>query len=147
MLPIIVSALSPIVSDLIDRAFPDSEKRELARHEIMAKMQDSLNALDLAQMDVNKQEAMHASIFVAGWRPFIGWVCGIAFAYHYIVQPLLVFLLAAAGRTVTPPAFDMEAMMYVLGGMLGLGGLRTIEKAKGIGTAGLSGQLPWRKGE
>lgn len=145
MLPVILSAVAPILTDVIDRLFPDSDKREQARLEIMAKMQDSLNQLDLAQMEVNKQEATHASIFVAGWRPFIGWVCGLAFAYHYLVQPLLVFLLAAAGHAVAPPAFDMEAMMYVLGGMLGLGGLRTIEKAKGIGTAGLSGQLPWKR--
>ncbi len=84
------------------------------------------------QADINKQEAAHASIFVAGWRPFIGWVCGTAFAYHYILQPFLVFTLTAAGHPVNLPTFDMGALITVLGGMLGLAGMRTFEKNKGV---------------
>lgn len=146
MMPAVITALAPLLGDLLDRAFPDSEARERARLEVYARMQESLNQLDMAQVEVNKAEASHASIFVAGWRPFIGWVCGIAFAYHTIAQPLLVFGFAAYGRTITTPVFDMDALGWVLGGMLGLGTMRTVEKVKGV-TMGLSGQLPWRPGK
>lgn len=144
MIETIIAAVMPLFGELIDRAFPDSEAREKARLEIYAKMQENLNALDLAQMEVNKTEAQHASVFVAGWRPFIGWVCGFAFAYHYILLPFMMFICTAAGRQFSAPEFDMEAMMYVLGGMLGLGTMRSVEKVKGV-TAGLSGILPWKK--
>lgn len=142
MIPAILKAAMPVIGDVIDRLFPDSEKRELARLEIQAKLQDSLNQLDLAQMEVNKAEAQNASMFVAGWRPFVGWTCGVAFAYHFILQPLLAFLMASAGHEVKMPQFDMGELMTVLMGMLGLGGLRTAEKIKGV-TTGLSGALPW----
>lgn len=105
--------------------FPDSEKREQARPEVYAK-----SALDLAQLEVNKAEAAHASLFVAGWQPFIGWVCGVAFAYHFVLQPQFAFVLANAGSKVELPAFDMSELVTVLVGMLGLGGMRTAEKIK-----------------
>jgi hypothetical protein len=84
------------------------------------------------QIAINTEEAKSASIFVAGWRPWIGWVCGVAFAYHFILQPLLVFLMASAGHKVELPAFDMDALNTVLLGMLGLGGMRSFEKFKGV---------------
>lgn len=139
----VISALSPIVSDLIDRAFPDSEKREQAKLDTMAKIQEQINALDLAQMEVNKAEASHSSMFVAGARPFVMWVCGIAFAYHYVLQPLLAFILANTGHDVVLPAFDMETLATVLMGMLGLGGLRSYDKLQGIDTKIV--KLPWLK--
>ena len=142
MIPAILTAAMPVIGDVIDRLFPDSEKRELARLEIQTKLQESLNQLDMAQMEVNKAEAANASIFVAGWRPCVGWVCAAAFAYHFVLQPLLVFLMASVGHEIKLPQFDMGELMTVLMGMLGLGGLRTMEKVKGV-TTGLSGSLPW----
>ena len=141
-IPAIIAALTPVVGDLIDRAFPDSEKRELARLEIYTKIQESLNQVDLGQMEVNKAEAANASMFVAGWRPFVGWVCGLAFAYHFIVQPFIMFVCALFDRAVILPAFDMDSLFSVLMGMLGLGAMRSWEKGKGV-TMGLSGHLPW----
>ena len=138
MLVPILTAISPIITDLIDRAFPDSEKREQTRLEVMSKVQEQLNTLDLAQMDVNKIEAQHQSLFVAGWRPFIGWICGAAFGYHFILQPLFAFAMASLGHIIILPVFDMDALYAVLGGMLGLGSLRTIEKVRGV-------NLPWKK--
>lgn len=84
------------------------------------------------QQEINAEEARSASIFVAGWRPAVGWTCAAAFAYHFVLQPLLAFALAAAGHPTTLPSFDMGALTTVLMGMLGLGGLRTIEKVKGL---------------
>ena len=87
----------------------------------------------MAQIEVNKAEAASNSIFKGGWRPFIGWVCGIAFAYHFVLQPLLIFVMTYLGHPVPElPNFDMTSLMTVLGGLLGLGGLRTFEKYKGV---------------
>jgi hypothetical protein len=85
------------------------------------------------QLEVNKVEASHRSPLVAGWRPFIGWVCGVALAWHFVLSPVILFL-AAWFNVVLPalPEFDMGSLMTVLMGMLGLGGLRTFEKSKGL---------------
>jgi len=94
---------------------------------------DQLEAsLKMAQMDVNKTEAQHKSIFVAGWRPFIGWISGAALAYNYIVQPLLFVLLSASGISVEMPVLDIGTLMMLMGGMLGFGAFRTFEKVKGV---------------
>ena len=86
----------------------------------------------LAQIQVNEKEAQHASVFVAGWRPGIGWVCGAALAYHFIVQPLLSF---AAGVWIQdfepPPPLSLGELMPILLGLLGLGGMRTAERLQG----------------
>ena len=87
--------------------------------------------LATGQQEVNKVEAASTSLFVAGWRPFIGWVCGAAFAFKFIGGPLAVVLMSMAGHPITLPEFDFTEMSTVLLGMLGLGGLRTIEKVKG----------------
>jgi hypothetical protein len=87
----------------------------------------------LAQLEINKAEAASGSIFKGGWRPFVGWTCGIAFAYHFILQPTLIFVLAVFGVAVPDlPEFDISTLLPVLGGMLGIGGLRTYEKQKGL---------------
>jgi hypothetical protein len=77
------------------------------------------------QAQINEQEAKHRTIFVAGWRPFIGWVCGFALAYNFVLRDLLVWFV---GVESSPPALQMEHLMTVLIGMLGLGGMRTFEK-------------------
>ena len=127
----LLPALGGVVNELVDRAFPNSGEREQKRLEYQQKLVESVASLDLAQMEVNKAEAASASVFVAGWRPFIGWVCGVAFAYHFVLQPFLAFALATAGVRVELPAFDIDSLLTVLLGMLGLGGLRTFEKVRG----------------
>ena len=86
--------------------------------------QQKLNEMQTA---INEMEAKHRTIFVAGWRPFIGWVCGIALAYNFIIRDMLVWYM---GVETAPPALQMEHLMTVLVGMLGLGGMRTFEKLK-----------------
>jgi hypothetical protein len=133
MLQALLPSILPAVTDIIGRFLPeDKEARAKAEREIQAKLTDSLSKIDLAQLDINKQEAAHRSVFVAGWRPFIGWVCGFALAYTYVIQPIAMFILAQTGHLITLPQVDMSLMMPVLMGMLGLGGLRTFEKTKGI---------------
>jgi hypothetical protein len=146
--PIIAAAIPKVIDifgDALQSLFPDSAEREQKRLEYALKVQETLNQIDLAQIEVNKVEAASASLFVAGWRPFIGWVCGFAFAYALIVQPFLAFILAAYGHPVKElPVIDSELLGWAMGGMLGLGTMRTVEKVKGV-TTGMTGMLPWRK--
>tara|TARA_R100000149_G_C5856635_1_gene123724 strand:- start:759 stop:1166 length:408 start_codon:yes stop_codon:yes gene_type:complete len=133
MIPALLPAILPAVTDIVGRFLPENkEARAKAEREIQAKLTAHLAKIDLAQLDINKQEAAHRSIFVAGWRPFIGWSCGIALAWTYVVTPILQFALAQSGHLIDLPAMDVSQMMPVLMGMLGLGGLRTFEKFKNV---------------
>lgn len=124
--------ISP-VADLLGKFVPDQTEKLKLAHEIATLTEKQAHSIAIAQIEVNKVEAASDSIFKSGWRPFIGWVCGVAFAYHFVLQPLLVFVLTYMGHPVPAlPEFDMASLMTVLGGLLGLGGLRTFEKYKGI---------------
>ena len=121
------------VANLLGKFIPDETERLKLAHEIATLTQKQAHEIAIAQIEVNKVEAASSSLFKSGWRPAIGWVCGMAFAYHFVLQPLLVFILTYAGHPIPPlPEFDMASLMTVLGGLLGLGGLRTFEKYKGI---------------
>ena len=98
------------------------------REAIKGKEIDPAKALELikVQNEVNKIEAQHRSIFVAGWRPFIGWVCGLALLYNFILRDIIAWL----SPDIMPPALQMDHLITILLGMLGLGGLRTYEKLK-----------------
>ncbi len=113
---------------VLDKFIPDPEAKAKAETEL----RESLMQWDQGQMKVNEAEAGNASIFVSGWRPFVGWTCGVAFAYHYVLQPVALFVAALFGKTVVLPAFAMESLLTVLLGLLGLGGMRTYEKFKGV---------------
>lgn len=103
------------------------ERLAEAQLALQGKILDQVNE----QLQVNLAEAQSKSLFVAGWRPFVGWVCGSAFAWCFVVQPLLTFALVAGGHPLQLPALDLSQMMPVLLGMLGLGALRTYEKVQG----------------
>ena len=121
------------VAGLLDKVIEDKDQKAKLAHDIATMAERHAQELAKGQLEINKAEAASGSIFKGGWRPFIGWVCGFAFAYHFILQPVLVFGVAAAGVSLPElPQFDMGTLMPVLMGMLGLGGLRTIEKAKGV---------------
>ena len=96
------------------------------REAIKGKELDPNQLLEI-QTKINEVEAKHRSVFVAGWRPFIGWVCGLALAYNFIIRDLFIWVI---DPETVPPALQMEHLMTVLFGMLGLGGLRTYEKLK-----------------
>ena len=128
----LLPSLLPVVGDVLDRFFPNKEEKAKAEREIEAKLTAHLASIDLAQLEVNKQEASHRCILVAGWRPFVGWTCGLALFYTYLVQPMATFVLAQTGHLIQLPPVDLSAMMPVLLGMLGLGGLRSFEKYKGV---------------
>lgn len=109
---------------VLDKFIPDPEAKAKAEKEL----REGLLAADVAQMGVNKVEAAHRSIFVAGWRPFIGWTSGSAFFLHFIAFPIAYTI----EPTLPKVEFDMQSLMTVMLGMLGLGGMRTYEKMKGV---------------
>lgn len=132
-------ALLPILGNLMDKLFPDPAAAANAKLQIMQMAQTGelaqLNAdtkMALGQIAVNQVEASSPSLFVAGWRPFVGWICGFAFAFKFVLGPLVAMLLTAAGYPVVLPVMDFTEMSTILLGMLGLGALRTVEKVKKV---------------
>ena len=117
-----------IAGKVLDKFIQDKDLKA----KLQLEMDMQLHNANLAQIDVNKAEAASGSIFKGGWRPFVGWVCGVAMLYHFLLQPIIVFTLSAAGITFDLPQFDMGSLMTILMGLLGLGGLRSFEKHKGI---------------
>lgn len=130
MIPI-VSALLPIVGEVIDRVVPDNAGRDKAKAELERTLAEAAMKGQLAQIEVNKIEAA-GNWFQRSWRPLIGWVCALSFASFYLVLPIVAWIGEIMGKTYPVPAFDMDSLLYVLGAMLGIGGLRTFEKAKGL---------------
>lgn len=132
-------ALIPVLGSLMDKLFPDPAAAAEAKLKVMEMAQrgdlaqlDADLKLATGQQEVNKVEAANNSLFVSGWRPAVGWCCAAAFAYKFVLAPALAFLLAALGHPISLPVLDFTEMSTVLLGMLGLGGLRTVEKIKGV---------------
>jgi hypothetical protein len=132
MISALISSILPIASTVIDRVVPDKNAQAKAKQALEKALVDAEVAGQLGQLEINKIEAGSRTVFVAAWRPFIGWVCGFGMAYAYVVQPILTFALAQAGYLIELPRVELAAMMPVLMGMLGLGGLRSFEKFKGL---------------
>jgi hypothetical protein len=128
-----LEALIGPVSNILDKFVEDKDKKAALAHEIATMAEKQAHSIALAQIEVNKAEAASGSLFKGGWRPFIGWTCGVAFMYHFVLQPLIIFAVSLAGADIPElPEFDMATLLTVLGGLLGLGTLRTYEKSKGI---------------
>jgi hypothetical protein len=126
------------VVQVVNKFIPDPQAQAQMQLELAKlKQADDFKQIDAAlqlaqqQTDINKEEAQSSSLFVSGWRPACAWVCVSAFGYHYVAQPVAVFVLAVNGTPVPLPAFDMGTMTTVLMGMLGLGGMRSFDKLKG----------------
>ena len=129
----LLNSLIGPVTGILDKVVEDKDQKAKLAHEL-ATMADKLShEQQLAQIEVNKAEAASGSLFKGGWRPFIGWVCGIAFFYHFVLNPIILFVIAIIGIEIpTLPEFQMNTLLTVLGGMLGIGSLRTYEKQKGL---------------
>jgi hypothetical protein len=124
----IISALIQPVTTILDKVIPDADTKQRIAHEIATQV----HTIAQAQIEVNKTEAKHKDLFVAGWRPAVGWVTCLGMAGNFLVIPMANFTLALSGSAITVPLIDLSTMMPVLMGMLGLGGLRTYEKTKGV---------------
>jgi hypothetical protein len=124
----IYGAFSGIVKPILDKWIPDAKDRLEAEQTIMK----AAFAIDLAQIGVNTAEAANPNVFVSGWRPFIGWTCGSAFAWQFVGEPVVTYVLLVSGVHVPPiPQLDWSQMSVVLTGMLGLGAMRSYDKQQG----------------
>lgn len=121
-----------IGAKLLDKIIPDKDAREKAQFELIKASQDQDFQLNLGQLKINEVEAANPSLFVSGWRPFVGWTCATSFALHFVIFPILNFFLVLNSYKEVVLSFDMTTLMTVLGGLLGIGGLRTYEKIKGV---------------
>lgn len=135
----LLGALMPSILQVLGKVLPDPQAAadaklkllEMAQQGELAQMDADLR-LALGQMDINRAEAQTGSLFIGGWRPAAGWVCVLGLAYQFLVFPLLAWAGANLAGWTPPPPLDMGTLLMLLGGMLGLGKLRTDEKMKGV---------------
>ena len=127
----LASLVGPIVNKFVDR-IPNGNERARAKEALEKELVDAANSVMLAQTEINKAEAAHKSIFVAGWRPFIGWVCGVGIAWSMVVQPVAQWAMIAGGDGTELPTIDTSYLMELVTAMLGMSGLRTFEKLRGV---------------
>jgi len=128
----IVTALLPALGTLIDRLIPDRAAAEKAKAEMEQQLVTAANQAALAQVEVNKIEAAHSSVFVAGWRPSIGWVCAAGLAWAFVLAPIASWALVVLGIKADLPAIHTDYLLELVLAMLGIGGLRTFEKLRGV---------------
>ena len=120
------------ITGLLDKVVADADERNRLAHEIATLAERQSHEIAKAQIAVNQNEADHHSVFVSGWRPATGWVCVLGFAFNFVLVPLINFVLTVMENPVLVPSLDVSEMLPVLLGMLGLGGLRTVEKTKDV---------------
>lgn len=125
--------LIPVIGQLLDKVLPDTDAANKAKAELLTmQAKGEIDAL-LAQLEVNKEEAKSASVFVSGWRPFVGWCCGFGLGYVAIFEPFARFIATVVFHyTGAFPVIDTTITMQILFGMLGLAGARAFEKSKGV---------------
>ena len=127
-----ISSLVGPVTGLLDKFIEDKDVKNKLAHDLSTMAERHAQELAKGQMEINKTEAAHKSLFVAGWRPAIGWICGLGMASNFLIIPIANFVLALTGSAIVVPLLDTGEMMPVLMGMLGLGAMRTYEKKQGV---------------
>ena len=126
----IIDTIISTVGTVIDRVVPDKNAREKAKEELERALNDQDFQIALEQIKVNAEEAKSESLFKSGWRPSVGWICSIAFALHFVILPLFNYILMLCGGQPILVPFQMDTLLTVLLGLLGMGTLRTVEKMK-----------------
>jgi len=128
-----LQALIGPVTGILDKFVEDKDAKNAMAHEIATMAEKAAHEAAMAQAQANTEQAKHPSLFVAGARPAIMWICALAMAYHFVLQPFLVFGVLVAGIDLPAlPELDMASLMPVLLGILGLGGMRSYEKVKNV---------------
>lgn len=127
-----LTSVVPSVLGIIDKVVPDKGAAELAKSKIELELVQAATEINRLQAETNKVEAAHRSIWVAGWRPAIGWCSALGVAYFFVLEPLLQWAALALGWTITTPKFPEAALFEMVFAMLGMAGLRSFEKIKGV---------------
>jgi len=130
MNPLLLGPLFELGKGIIDRLFPDPAKKAEAELELLKMTQAGDLQVILAQLAINAKEAESTSIFVAGWRPFTGWICASGLLYATVIHNLLEWV-SVIQNWPAPPAVDTDTLLYVLGALLGIAGLRSYDKRQG----------------
>ncbi len=128
----ILSSLLPIATKIIDRVVPDKNAAKKAKLDMQKELTTAFNKANLAQIETNKIQAAHPSIFVSGARPAIMWICAFGLGWQFVFQPVAVWGLALSGTGVALPIIETEGLMSLTLALLGLGGMRSFEKSKGV---------------
>jgi hypothetical protein len=130
MNPLFLGPIIEIGRSLIDRMLPDPAAKARAEMDMLQLLQTQDMQKVIGQLEINAVEAASPHLFVSGWRPFVGWCCGLGFLWAAIGQPIFAYVAVMRGWPAAP-SIDSDVLLYVLGGMLGLGTLRSVEKVKG----------------
>jgi len=128
----VIDSLIGPVTGLLDKFIEDKDQKGKLAHDLSTMAERHAQELAKAQMEINKVEAAHKSLFVSGWRPAVGWCCVLGMTGNFLVIPFTNFVLALLAIEVSIPLINLETMMPVLMGMLGLGAMRSYEKTKGV---------------
>lgn len=127
-----ITAALDIGSKIIERIWPNPSEAAAAKLELLKMQQSGELAQITAQTEINKVEAANTNMFVSGWRPAVGWVCALGLSMQFLIAPIATWGVSLLGYSVVFPQLDMGTLLTLLGGMLGLGGLRTVEKMNGV---------------
>ena len=128
----ILSSLLPVATSIIDRVVPDKNAAKKAKLDMQKELTTAFNKANLAQIETNKIQAAHPSIFVSGARPAIMWVCCFALAWQFIFAPVLSWVIVTWYPMITLPVLETNELISLIMALLGLGGMRTAEKWKGV---------------
>ena len=128
----VLNALIGPVTGLLDKFIEDKDQKAKLAHEVTTMAENHAQEIAKGQMEINAVEAANSNVFVSGWRPFIGWTCGLGMFGNFITIPFSNFVLALLEYDIVIPLVPLETMMPVLMGMLGLGAMRTYEKKSGV---------------
>jgi len=126
----LIDTIFNTISTVLDRVIPDKNAREKAKEELEKAINDQDFQIALEQIKVNAIEAQSESFFKSGWRPSVGWICSIAFGLHFVILPLFNYFIILFGQQPILVPFQMDTLLTVLLGLLGMGTLRTVEKMK-----------------
>jgi hypothetical protein len=116
----------PIIGNILDKIFPDKTKADEAKAKLLELQMNGELQQIMGQLEINKEEAKNTNLFVSGWRPSVGWCCSAAMFYQFLVRPI------ATGFGHPMPPIDTEALTTLLFALLGVAGLRSVEKIKGV---------------
>jgi hypothetical protein len=128
----VIDKLIGPVTGLLDKFIEDKDQKARLAHDLATMADQHAQELAKGQLAINLSESKHQSLFISGWRPALGWVAVMGMAGNYITIPFTNFVLALLKIDITIPLISLETMMPIVMGMLGLGGLRTFEKHKGV---------------
>ena len=128
----LLGSLLPVATSIIDKVVPDKNAAKKAKLDMEKELTTAFNKANLAQIETNKIQASHPSIFVSGARPAIMWICAFGLGWQFVFQPVAVWVLALSASDVVLPIIETEGLMSLTLALLGLGGMRSFEKSKGV---------------